>query len=247
MHRMLSVVAALSLNSAGLQAQALIVSVRDSSGAPLAQVSLGLLDPTGRVIATAKTGKSGVAHLPGADSGRFKVIARRFGFRPLETEVLRLGPSDTAGVRLTMTRLYAALDPVLIVAQRDTVRQHATVFGINLMATGGQIMTPAEVDHAILGARDIADVLQRRALAGVTIDQRLRCPRSSRAVGGCLPFVVDGQLYPNGTSISDVVVPEMIDYMVMLRGSEVGVRYGSVGVNGILLIATRRDWRRIGR
>jgi hypothetical protein len=146
-----------------------------------------------------------------------------------------------------MARLYASLDQVLVVAERDSIRRHPTVFGIDLRATGGQIMTPAEVDQAILGARDIADVLQRRALSGVVIDQRLRCPRSSRATGGCLPFVVDGQLYPNGTAISDVVVPEMIDYMVMLRGSEVGVRYGSAGQNGILLIATRRDWRRIGR
>lgn len=247
MHRMLTLVAALSLSGARLPAQALSVYVGDSAGAPLSQVSLGLVDPTGRVIATAKTGTSGMAQLPGADSGRFKVIARRFGFRPLQTEVLRHGSEDTVAVRLTMERLYAALDPILVTAQRDSVRRHSIVFGIDLKATGGQIVTPAEVDRAILGARDIADVLLRRSFSGVTIDQRLRCPRSSRATGGCLPFVVDGQLYPNGIAISDVVVPEMIDYMVMLRGSEVGVRYGAVGQNGILLIATRRDWRRIGR
>lgn len=246
MNRTLFLLAALSICSVRLQAQALSVSVRDSSGAPVSQVSVGLVDRTGRVVVTAKTGASGVAQLPGADSGRFKVIARRFGFRPAQAEVERQR-GDTTTLRLTMMRQYAALDQVLVVAQRDSVRQHSTIFGIDLRATGGQIVTPAEVDQAILGARDIADVLQRRALSGVAIDQRLRCPRSSRAVGGCLPFVVDGQLYPNGTAISDVVVPEMIDYMVMLRGSEVGVRYGSVGQNGILLIATRRDWRRIGR
>jgi hypothetical protein len=54
-------------------------------------------------------------------------------------------------------------------------------------------------------------------------------------------------VFPDGSALQDVIVPEMVDYMVILRGSEVGVRYGSIGYNGIILIATRRDWRRLIR
>jgi hypothetical protein len=90
----------------------------------------------------------------------------------------------------------------------------------------------------------MADVLARRALPGILIDQYQRCPKSIRG-GGCLPFAIDGQLYPNGASLQDVVVPEMVDYIIVLRGSEVGVRYGSIGHNGIILIATKNaDWWR---
>jgi hypothetical protein len=221
-----------------LHAQTLSVSVRDTAGVPLAQVGLALLDTAGRVIASARTSDAGVAHMPSADSGVFRVFARRFGFRPLQTNLFRMEPGDTIAVRLTLDRLAMMLDPVSIVAQRDTVRG-SRVFGINLRASGGHIITPSEVEFAILGARDLADVLARRALPGIIVDQFRRCPRSNRG-GGCLPFVIDGQLFPDGSALQDVIVPEMVDFIVVLRGSEVGVRYGSVGHNGIILIATKQ-------
>jgi hypothetical protein len=185
-----------------------------------------------------------VAHLPSADTGQFSILARRFGFRAYQSEPFYVGPGDTIAIRLTLQRFAVALDPVQIMAQRDTVRSATNVFGINLRATGGHIITPAEIDFAITGARDLADVLGRRALPGIIIDQVQRCPRSNRG-SGCLPFVIDGQLFTDGTALQDVIVPEVVDYIVVLRGSEVGVRYGSIGYNGIILIATRRDWRRL--
>jgi len=221
-----------------LHAQTLSVSVRDTAGVPLAQVGLALLDTAGRVVASARTSNAGVAHMPSADSGVFRVFARRFGFRPLQTNLIRIGAGDTIAVRLTLARLAVVLDPVTILAERNTVRD-SRVFGINLRATGGYIVTPGEIDFAIMGARDVADILGRRAVPGILIDQARRCPRSNRG-GGCLPFVIDGQLFPDGSALQDVIVPEMIDFIVVLRGSEVGVRYGSIGHNGIILIATKQ-------
>jgi hypothetical protein len=159
---------------------------------------------------------------------------------------VHVGPTDTVAIRLTLVRGALVMDPVVITAQRDSVRRDVNPFGINLRATGGHIVTPAEIEYSIMGARDVADVLARRAIPGLTIEQRRQCIRSTRAAG-CLPFVIDGQLFPDGSAMQDVVVPEVIDYMVVLRGSEVGVRYGSIGHNGIILIATKRDWRRLRR
>jgi hypothetical protein len=246
MQRTLLALAALAIPGAHADAQSLRVSVRDTSGAPLAQVGLALIDAAGQVRATARTGDAGVAYLSRADTGTFLVFARRFGFRPLHTELLHLGSSDTLAIRLTLERVTMVLDPVQILAQRDTIRRDRNPFGINLRATGGHIITPTEIDFVTLGARDVADVLARRALPGILIDHVRRCPRSNRG-GGCLPFVIDGQVFPDGSALQDVIVPEMVDYMVILRGSEVGVRYGSIGYNGIILIATRRDWRRLIR
>ena len=238
MHRIIPLFVVAVVSASRLHAQTLSVSVRDTAGVPLAQVGLALLDTAGRVVASAKTSDAGVAHMPTADSGVFRVFARRFGFRPLQTNLFRIGAGDTIAVRLTLDRLAVMLDPVSIVAQRDTVRG-SRVFGINLRATGGHIITPSEVEFAILGARDLADVLTRRALPGIIVDQFRRCPRSNRG-GGCLPFVIDGQLFPDGSALQDVIIPEMVDFIVVLRGSEVGVRYGSVGHNGIILIATKQ-------
>jgi hypothetical protein len=227
-----------------LHGQALAVSVRDSSGAPLTQVGLVLIDASGAVRASARTSADGMVHLPSADTGHFSILARRFGFRAYQTDLFQVGPNDTVAVRLTLQRFAMALDPVVISAQRDTVRKATNAFGINLRASGGHIITPTEIDFAIMGARDMADVLGRRGLPGIIIDQVRRCPRSNRGAG-CLPFVIDGQLFTDGTALQDVIVPEVIDYIVVLRGSEVGVRYGSIGHNGIILIATKRDWRRL--
>jgi hypothetical protein len=237
----LSLLIAFLIPCSSLSAQRISVSVRDTAGVPLPQVSLALLDARGNLKATAKTSGVGVAHWPRADTGYFRVHARRFGFRARQSDLIHVGTGDTVAVRITLDRAPAVLDPIVIAAQRDTVRD-SRAFGFNLRATGGHIITPTEIEQAIVGARDLADVLQRRALPGIIIDQGRRCPRSIRAPG-CLPFVIDGQLFRDGTALQDVIVPEVVDYILVLRGSEVGVHYGSVGFNGIILIATKRaEW-----
>jgi hypothetical protein len=218
------------------------VSVRDSAGQPLEHVSLVLLDARDRYFASTQTGANGLARMPRADTGTFSVFARRVGFQPERSPAFEVSGKDSVGIRITLNRLALVLDPIVVSAQRDSVRR-STAFGFNLRATGGYIITPAEIEASIMGARDVADVLGRRALPGMVIDRTSRCPRSIRGPG-CLPFVIDGQVFPNGNALQDVIVPEMIDYIVVLRGSEVGVRYGSIGHNGIILIATRRDWKR---
>jgi hypothetical protein len=225
-------------------AQALTVSVRDTASAPLPQVGLLLLDRSGRMRASTKSSDAGVAQWPKADTGTFRVVARRFGFRAVASDFFHMGANDTIAVRLTLERVPALLDPIVVVAEKDSVRKGWNPFGINLRATGGHIVSPSEIESAILGARDMADVLGRRGLPGILIDHYKRCPKSNRG-GGCLPFAIDGQVFPNGESLQDVVVPEMVDYVIVLRGSEVGVRYGSIGHNGMILIATKRaDWWR---
>jgi hypothetical protein len=244
-----TICAAVSLTVAGanpLAAQTLLVTVRDTLGNPVKQASLTLVDSSGHARASARTGDAGTAHMPRADTGAFRVFARRFGFRPQQSDYFHISGADTVAVRIDMVQLSTILDPVLIKAERDEVRDTPNAFGINLRATGGKIITPTEIDYGILGARDVADVLARQAIAGVRIDQRRRCLTSTRS-GRCLPFVVDGQLFRDGSVLQDVVMVESIDYMVVLRGLEVGVRYGSIGTDGILLIATRRDWRRVLR
>lgn len=226
-----------------VSAQTFVVTVRDTLGNPVDNTSLTLVDSSGRARATARSGKEGNARMPRADTGAFRVYARRFGFRPKHSDYFRIGGNDTAAVKIELVPTATMLDPVVISAERDELRDARNPFGINLRATGGKIITRTEVDYGILGARDVADVLQRQAIAGVRIDQRRRCLTSTRS-GRCLPFVVDGFVYRDGSVLQDAVMVESIDYMVVLRGLEVGVRYGAIANDGILLIATRRDWRR---
>ena len=238
---LLPTVLALSVFARAGNAQALTVTVHDSAGQPVRDVSLLLLDSRRRVSATVRSNKSGIAFFPRADSGAHALLVRRFGFRPQEVPLDGPPPNDT--VRVILQRTMLVLDPIIVQAERDSLR-HYTVFGVNLRATGGTIITPSQVDYAVLGARDLADVLQRQPIGGFRIDQRRRCMTSTRPPARCLPAVVDGQLFVDGSTLNDYVLPEAIDYMVVLRGSEVGVRFGSIGMDGILLIATKIGARR---
>ena len=241
---LLPTVFALCAASTGARAQVLAVTVRDSAQQPIPDASLVLLDSRRRVYATARSSKNGSALMPRADTGRYSLLVRRFGFKAEEVALGDLAPNDTVGVRVILHRTMLVLDPVIVKAERDSLR-HFTVFGVNLRATGGTIITPSQIDHAVLGARDLADVLQRTPIGGMRIDQRRRCLTSTRSFPArCLPAVVDGQLFVDGSTLSDYVLPEAIDYIVVLRGSEVGVRFGSVGMDGILLIATKIGSRR---
>ena len=219
--------------------QALAVTVRDSAQQPIPDASLVLLDSRRRVYATARSSKAGSALMHRADTGSYSLLVRRFGFKPEEISLGALTPNDTIAVRVILHRTMLMLDPIIVKAERDSLRT-TTVFGVNLRATGGTIITPSQIDYSVLGARDLADVLQRQPVGGTRVDQRRRCLTSTKSFPArCLPAVIDGQLFIDGSTINDFVLPEAIDYIVVLRGSEVGVRFGSIGMDGILLIATK--------
>ena len=225
--------------SRGAGGQALAVTVRDSAQQPIQDASLVLLDSRRRVYATARSSKAGGALMPRADTGTYSLLVRRFGFKPEEISLGTVAPNDTVAVRVVLHRTMLILDPIIVKAERDELRG-STVFGVNLRATGGTIITPSQIDYAVLGARDLADVLQRQPVGGTRVDQRRRCLTSTKSFPArCLPAVIDGQLFMDGSTINDFVLPEAIDYIVVLRGSEVGVRFGSIGMDGILLIATK--------
>ena len=106
---------------------------------------------------------------------------------------------------------------------------------------GATIITPTQVDRAVLGAKDFTDLVSRNPSAGNTVDYERRCVFSIRPPQGCLPVIVDGLLIG---SAADVIPPEVVDYMLILRGNEIGVMYGTIGENGAVIVFTKRGPKR---
>ena len=70
----------------------------------------------------------------------------------------------------------------------------------------------------------------------------LKCVLSTRGDPPfCLPVIVDGLLMSN---VNDVLPPELIDYMLVVRGNELGVMYGSIGELGAVIVFTKRGLKR---
>src|SRR5512145_2907623 len=136
--RSLALLLCLCLQSTAL-AQTILVTAKDATGNPIPLVDLTLVDAAGSPYATARTGNDGRARMGNADPGMYALFARRVGFRPQRTGYW----SVAIRVVLAPTTIY--LDPVVVRTERDAIRR-TTVFGINLRATGGQFITPSEVD-----------------------------------------------------------------------------------------------------
>ena len=107
---------------------------------------------------------------------------------------------------------------------------------------GAVVIAPSQVDVALPGASDFTDLVSRNPSAGLSVDYERKCVTSNRGdPPGCLPVIVDGMLT---SSASDIIPPEIVDYMVILRGNEIGVLYGSIGEHGAVLIFTKRGIKR---
>lgn len=226
------------------QAQVLRGTVTDSAGAPIPDASVALVDSTGRVVESGYASRNGAFRLRAVRAGSYAVFGRRLGFAPKRSEFHDVGVSDTVSITIALTVNPPSLAAVVIRAQRDTIRR-SHIFGLDLRTLGGTIITPAEIDRSIAGARDINEVFQRQAIVAFRYEEDRHCIVSNRGYpSACIPGVVDGLLVMDGTSLRDIVPPEVIDYMIVLRGHEVGVLYGSVAENGILLIFTKRGLQR---
>jgi hypothetical protein len=204
-----------------------------------------VLDSNAGVLASVRTDARGEFRVRLARFGEVAIFARRLGFTPQRSPFRTLGATDSLSLDLTLSGAPLRLSAVLIQSQRDSIRQ-TRVFGMDMRTIGGTIITPAQVDQAVMGARNILEVFSRQAVVGFSVDEDRGCIIHERGglVRECLPAVVDGMLVPDGRALRDMVAPETIDYMMVLRGHEVGVLFGSIGEQGVLVVITKNGLKR---
>lgn len=222
-------------------AQVLRLTIRDSvSNEGLADVVVAVLASDGSIAASGITRSAGALSLRLRGPGQYAVFARKLGFSPATTEPFDVGADSTAR-EVFMRRIPQFLASVAVRAERESIRS-GRLFGMKIGSLSASIISPTQVDGAVLGALDYTDLVSRNPSPSILVDYERKCVLSNRGdPPGCLPVIVDGLLT---STPNDVVPPETVDYMIVLRGNELGVLYGTIGENGAVLIFTKRGPKR---
>lgn len=225
-----------------LPAQVARLTVVDSltkDGVPDAIVTI--VDRAGNIAGSGRTRGGGTFQLKLPAAGTYSYFVRRLGFSPAVSDAFEVAAADTARVTLPMRRIPQFLTEVAIRSERETIRNES-FFGMKIGTMSATVISPTQVDRGILGANDFTDIIGRNPGAAYQVDRERRCVLGMRGYPpGCLPVIVDGVLTGNS---ADVVPPEIVDYIIIVRGNELGVMYGSIGLDGAVLVFTKRGLRR---
>lgn len=237
-----------------MQAQLVKGSVRDAETKEVVRNAFVALLDTGAtmVVGVAVDGR-GRFSLAVPQSGVFAVVAMKDGYQRQVSQWLEITPNDTFELTVRMARFSTTLAPVVIEAERDSLRRRG-VFGLSANAIGGTIVTPSEIAVAAQtasSAYDVVESLNVPTLAVRTIYVEVpqkgllpglyRCI-SYRRTGGCVTIVIDGQRY---SDTSDLLALEGrlgaqdIAYMVFLRPNEADTLYGSETKHGVLVVVRK--------
>lgn len=235
----------LALSASSLQGQGISGVIRDSlSGTPIADVQVSLLTEHGVVLTFTRTTRAGTFRVSPKKSGTYAVFARKLGFEPTRSEFLTLGTDDSVATNLLMKKIPQFLPDVAIRQERNAI-MNEKFYGMKISTLGATVVSPTQVDEALPGARNVLDLLNRNPGAGISVDQERKCVLSLRGYPPtCLPVIVDGLLVSTEGDIEDAVSAEVVDYILVLRGNETGVLFGSVGEKGVLVIFTKKGLKR---
>jgi hypothetical protein len=237
------VVALLVALGSAIDAQEFRGSVRDSSGAPLREAQVTLVDTALRVAGMVRTDVRGEFRIRTPGPGYYGLQIRRLGYVPHATNWLELEEGDAFAIDVVLRPAPVTLSAVTVRAQRDSLSRR-TVFGLNLRSIGGSLITPAEIESRAAGARNIVDVIAAVGPPWIsstdTPDGPCVSTRRGGAGGGpCLLVLVDDVRIDPPASLGDVVTIDAVDHVVLLRASEAGVLFGTGAHNGVLLVYTR--------
>lgn len=224
-----------------LDAQVIRTLVRDSlSGHRVGGAIVSLVGQTGSLERSSVSSPEGELTWKVAP-GTYTIAVRKLGFEPKSSEPFAVLPNDTVSREVLLSRIPQSLATATIRGEHQAIRD-SKFFGMRLGSIGSVIIAPSQVDAALPGANDFTDIVSRNPSAGFSVDYGRKCVLSNRGFPpACLPVIVDGMLRQNAAG---VVPPEIVDYMLIVRGNELGVLYGSIGELGAVIIFTKRGMKR---
>jgi hypothetical protein len=208
---------------------------------PIQDAWVSLLDSTGHLISAVRSARNGRFRLDARGNRYFAVHTRSAGFQALVSGWIEGALTDVFDVTVRLPRLPGQLPEIVVTAERDSLREFATILGMKVGTFGGRLITPSQVAYAVGGARDYLDVLQSQAIVGFSLkclDRSCveRCYASNR--GGCVKLYID-DVPVRLENAADLIPPWMIDYALVLRSGEAGVFAGGDSQAGALLIYTK--------
>jgi hypothetical protein len=202
--KLLTIVVCLAVSALQASAQTVKGIVIESSGRPIQDAIVSLLDPAGaEVVGGVRTDREGVFLLHVANAGRYRVKAIRVGFAPVTGPELALGAAESVSLELVMSKTIQALAPVRIIERRPlTLTELMSTSGFDLRRTkgSGSFLTAGEL--ADLG--EFANITRTSKFAGLTLrpgSDRMDVLELRRAGGFCRPdFYLDGMIISNGVA-----------------------------------------------
>ena len=221
-------------------------TVRDATTKdPLEGAFAALMDTTGTVVYGASTDRRGHYVIQLRYPGIYAVVAMYPGHVREVSGWLTLTASDSLEVLSSLAQFRTQLSPVVIRAQRDSLRG-LRAFGLSLKAFDGTFMTPAQVTEAAKGSMTVYDLVQSLHVPGLIVKYTFNGGFWSNCIsyirtGGCVIPVIDGVLFRrDAADLQALLGPESIAYMIYLRPAEATTFYGTLASNGALFIATKR-------
>ncbi|MGQ0766646.1 MAG: carboxypeptidase regulatory-like domain-containing protein [Gemmatimonadota bacterium] len=237
--------------------QSIIGSVANrTDSAPLHDALVSLIDTTGGMVAAVRTDRRGryTINVPG--SGVYAVVASNPGFKRVVSGWLEVTASETLDVKLRLDRQATVLSPIVVSAQRDSLMEFR-VRGVPLKTLAGSVITQAEFKQASEGTTRTTEAIQNLRIPTVYLksfevsvgDPRVDGFRTCLTfirTDGCITIVIDGLRLSSDDQLfhlDEVVRPEQVKGMVMLRPAEAWVLFGTDTANGVLLIITKTGSR----
>lgn len=234
-------------------------TVRDAESREIVRNAfVALLDSGASMVSGAGVDQRGRFSLVVPQPGVYAVYTTKAGYvREVSQWIEVASSADTFVVTVRLARTKNTLSPIVIEAQRDSIRSQS-VLGMSARTIGGTIVTPAEVAMAAQtasSAYDLVETLHVPSLAMKTINisggigERGRGIQNGtyrciayRRTNGCVTVIVNGQRFSDVSDLlqlESILAAHDISHMIFLRPNEAGTLFGSVSSNGVLVVVTK--------
>jgi hypothetical protein len=214
-------------------AQSVSGRVRDARvGAAVSRVEVSLLDSVGRSVAQARSSDSGEYRVRAPGAGRYRLTARRIGFKSGLSPWLTFDAGDeTLSFDFALEPAPQTLAGVTTEAEQDKA-QVRTRFGLDPKNINAFVVSPSEVREWSATAHNVTDIIRRIGIpGGLTVREEDSGEPCIQLVGRdrhCMLIVVDDVITDH---VRDLDMNAIEDIIVM-RPNEAGIWFGALTSNG---------------
>lgn len=227
--------------AASLGAQDFHGVARDSANTPVSDVMLSLFDRSKQLVGTGHSDEKGVFLLRVPRAGSYTISAVRIGFRPWNSLPLEVEGDESISLEPILTRLPVTLSAVVVRAQRDSIIA-LKLYGLDIRALGGSLVTPAEIEPHIPSSTSLLDIVRSVAPTWVSVKNYPGSGCASTRNGACLLVYIDGARTAS-PDVGQLIAPEWIDHIVFVRPAEASTMFGYAARAGVMLVYTRAERR----
>lgn len=228
-----------------LAAQVVVgIVIEHTTGDPMPDVAVQLLEPEGRAVATTLSDGDGRFRLAAPRAGVWRIAAERVGYGRAEADSLDVPERGTLNVEIRMAVQPVALDSAIIVTAESSFA-NAEIEGFHQRRVQGSGFGHFIYGEAIRrgsGGRP-TDLL--RSVPGVRINSnRYGTGSIIHMRAGCVPALfVDGMeinRFSSAESLDHYLSVQDIEGIEVYRGIPPGVRFFDRRGCGVVLVWTRR-------